>query len=379
MRNLNQPRFKRRSTTGSLARKLLCAGPAFWLLGILALKANPAWGDMAADLSAAEYCLAEGDVVRSEALLRRTLRTTKEDDPGRAAALLALAGVTEVEQSLELYAEVIRGWPGSTEAGRARLELARYRYATGAYWAALGQLAELRRGHPDFPDADLGQHLAGSTELALGRPDRALAAFGEGLALQPEPLVEAWLWIGSGDAHRASGRKEDAAAAYSHAIRGPAAAAPLARLALAEIEAERGNLSQARALYEQVAGESPGHYAAARRALVELERRGVVTTEEPAQPQPPEAPNQTDRDEKPPAVWAIQVGAFADQHKAEALAQRMLDAGHRTELATRRVGGKPFYRVLVGEYQSRDAAYQAGLDISDRMKVDFIPVSLRED
>ena len=72
--------------------------------------------------------------------------------------------------------------------------------------------------------------------------------------------------------------------------------------------------------------------------------------------------------------WTVQVGAFTELEKATALRARLLDGGHPAELVTLTIGAKPFYKVYVGGYADRGAAYMAGLDLSDAEGLDFLPV-----
>ncbi len=372
---------------------------------LLASIAAPAPALMSGEIEAAERMIRRGDGLGAQRLLESALRSARKDDFDRPAAMVALAGLHgDAERSRELFAQVARDFPHTAESAIARIELARYRFAMGAYWGALEDLQELFNEEPHFPGKAAAYHLLGSVELALDRPTRAATAFRDGLAAGPSRLDRAWLWIGLGDAHSAEGRLTEAADAYRRAAEGPPAAAPIARFALAEIEAQRGDRALATQLYEQVAGESPGHYAEARRALADLKKReGVgmaidedppaqhLARQDPIDPYPPaesippaatEPPadsgtEEVDEPSPPPPSerWAVQVGAFTEIAKATALRTRVQSAGHEVEFTTGSVGGKPFYRVLVGAFADRNEAYAAGLDLSDELGLaDFLPV-----
>jgi rare lipoprotein A len=76
------------------------------------------------------------------------------------------------------------------------------------------------------------------------------------------------------------------------------------------------------------------------------------------------------------AGLTVQVGAFTEVGKATALRSRLEAAGRVSEIVTRDVGDKPFYKVLVGRYASRDDAYAAGLVLAGDEDLDFLPVEL---
>ena len=400
-------------------RRLL---PAWRLLGVVGAVAvlaatGGAWSgaraaeggaqsDLGRELERAREWVAAGRVGAAEALLRRVtaeMAANQRTGEGlQARALGALAGVVaDAAEARGLYEEVLRRWPRSPEAGRARLELARYFFATGEYWGALKQLEALREERPDFAGAAEARCLEGETELALGRNERAQFCFDEGLKLQPEPLTAVWLWIGLGDARRAQGQIAAAATAYEEAARGGGAAGgalPVAWMALAGIAEERGDRAAARDWYARVSAASPGHYAAAQQALGRLGGGAAVTAvgalgrsaaEEPwesrsaptstavAGGNDPAASGMAAKSGTPveqSAQWAVQVGAFSDRAKADALLEELRGIGARAEVVPREVGGRQVYRVWVGSYGSRDAAYMAGLDLADRLDLDFLPV-----
>jgi tetratricopeptide (TPR) repeat protein len=401
--------------------------------------------DLARQLAEAQRLVGVGRAAAAEALLRRvTAEAVSAPNAGeglQARAFGALAGVVrDADEARGLYEEVVRRWPRSPEAGRARLELARYFFATGEYWGALKQLEALRSEKPDFPRAAEARYLEGETELALGRGERAQALFSEGLALHSDAMTEIWLWIGLGDARRALGQKSQAAAAYEHAAEmdGVAAeAVPVAWMALAAIAEERGDRAAARAWYERVSAAAPGHYAAAQQALGRLGRGGggsrggrrkpgdAASTQALRGLEGVEAggdlpdggvsrgeqasrrtaareqharevtrPVSGERGARDPSVetsargaatraagskaWSVQVGAFSDRAKADALMEELRTIGARVEVVPRDVGGRQVFRVWVGRYSSRDDAYLAGLDIADRLDLDFIPVDRGE-
>ncbi|MAE70574.1 MAG: hypothetical protein CME06_08915 [Gemmatimonadetes bacterium] len=389
----------------ALYRRKGSAPPRIVLAFFLLCIAPPTQAMLSSEIEAAERMIRRGDGIGAQRLLESALRAARKNDLDRAAAMLALAGLhDDAERSRQLFEEVARDYPHTAESARARIELARYRFAMGAYWGTLEDLEELFEEEPYFPGKATTYHLLGSVELALDRPTRAATAFRDGLAANPSKLDRAWLWIGLGDARAADGRLEEAADAYRRAIDAPPAAAPVARFALAEIEAQRGDRALAAQLYEQVAEQSPGHYAEARRALADLKRKdggGRAIDEDPPVQHParqsPIDPTLPDRptaeattdsssdsgpDEvvdpaPPPAIgnWAVQVGAFTEIAKATALRASVQEGGHDVELTTGSVGGKPFYRVLVGAYADRNEAYAAGLDLSDELGLaDFLPV-----
>lgn len=88
----------------------------------------------------------------------------------------------------------------------------------------------------------------------------------------------------------------------------------------------------------------------------------ATTSPEPTRPQKPPA--------TPPARiekgWAVQIGSFQDESRANALVQRMSGDGHRAYLVPlKRADGKVLQRVRIGPYKERSEAEGALKKIGD--------------
>ncbi len=99
-----------------------------------------------------------------------------------------------------------------------------------------------------------------------------------------------------------------------------------------------------------------------------LPKPRAVTTEEPAKPKTAPAPVATT------SAWAVQLGAFSSQAKAEQLVAELRKRRYAAFVLEYRAGGQVLYRVRVGPEQDRARA----VEIAARLAKDgFQPVVAR--
>lgn len=84
----------------------------------------------------------------------------------------------------------------------------------------------------------------------------------------------------------------------------------------------------------------------------------------------PDAPTLTA--EGLPEAWVLQVGSFRDRAGADALEQRLLDAGHDAYVRTARSGGDNVHRVFVGPRVERNKLLEEKRTIDPEFGVDSL-------
>ena len=91
---------------------------------------------------------------------------------------------------------------------------------------------------------------------------------------------------------------------------------------------------------------------------------------------PAQKPEPTPATTKPAAArtpvvkgWYVQVGTFANEANAKALAARLKERGYKVRLDDARVGGKRALRVQVGPYSQNVAAARARQEIERKLQV----------
>ena len=343
---------------------------AFALFLGIATVAGRARADLGGELERATEMVRSERVEEAVEVIEAALDHAGRREPGRGQALLWLAGLTsDAQRARKLYEEVAEQWPG--EAFRAELELARYHFSVGEYVSARQRLLGMRDRHGGDPGLPEVHHLLGSCELALGQSGLAADAFSMAVSGGDRTPVAAWSQLGLGQALEEAGLVEEATKAFSEAVSRAERdhvgdLLPVALMALAGARHEAGDDAGAEELMGRVVAGGSALAPEARFALARYRLTSAAIAVSEAREEE-EAP-------VPLGRWAIQVGAFSEVGKATDLRARLRERGHNIEVVTRDVGGRPFYRVLLGHYPDRASAYAAGLEFDVAEGLDFLPV-----
>ena len=314
-------------------------------------------------LSIAAYA-ADTALKRAEELFRhadyeRARRTVSADTSSMnrssvPAALFMLARLqTDYAAAEELYRRVMSSEDGRT-AGRARLELATMRYATGDYAGALELLSE-RKADVSGQDAEKAAYFAALSRRQLG--DNAGAAAGFAGITRGE--YSSWSMLARADIDAQEGRLAEAIGKYDGVARSNRN--PIAIFKLAECLERTGEREKALERYRSLIDEFPRSFEAGRaNEKIQLLAASKARAKDEKTAGGGESGASPAREDKAPAGeegrFTIQFGSYGRKANALAVSDKLgaLFRGVRVERFE--IEGRVMHRVRVGIYESRESA-----------------------
>lgn len=75
--------------------------------------------------------------------------------------------------------------------------------------------------------------------------------------------------------------------------------------------------------------------------------------------------------------WAVQLGSFREEERADALRRRLQDDGQRTWVSQAKIDGEIMTRVAVGPFNEREAAESFRADATQKYEIEGLVVGYR--
>jgi tetratricopeptide (TPR) repeat protein len=302
---------------------------------------------------------ADSGLRRAHELFRRTdydraRRAAAEDtsamDPSSLADALLFIARTETDYAKadRLLRRVIAS-RNERAAGRASLELATIRYATGDYAGALDLLAG---GRPEGTDreAEKARYFAGLCLRQLGDTARAAAQFASITRGEYSP----WSMLARAEIDARAGRFSEAIDGYERVARSQRS--PIAAFELAECLEQLGERDKALERYRSLITEFPQSFEAVK-ANEKIQRARARDETQPGGGESGASP--AGGGTSTAAVrsrYTIQFGAFATQANALAVSEKLGTMFRAVRVERFEHEGRVMHRVRVGIYESSEAA-----------------------
>jgi len=297
-----------------------------------------------------KHALDDGRVAEAESSFARAAAVGSGDD--RSEALFLRAGITHSGKEAEaLYRKLIEGDPDGGYTKRAVVELAKIQFSMGLYEGAYATLHESNASD----ESDEAGLFEGMAAVMLHRYDDAVAP----LQHVRKGRERVWAALSLAEAMDGKGQTELACAQYDALAR--ARVSPAAWYRHAECLEKAGNKDEAMKEYTALAEAFPLTPEAVRAG--EKQALPAAATSSPAaESTPPPSPAQ---DENPRgAGFTIQFGSFGERANAIKLAAEIKKVYPAVRIDSELVNYKEVFRVRYGFYATREAAQQAGAQIS---------------
>ncbi len=279
--------------------------------------------------------------------------------PGDEATLYLLGITAPIGTRSSLYLkEYLQKYPDGPNAMRVRGNLLDYYSAAGLKITA-GKLFT-----DDLPENDLSPHdlyKIAIVKQQLGEYEKAGRLF-QNIVADNNGEMEAWGYLALSDCDLLSGDYEAALEGYKTVInRFPDLPPfPFALVGLSETYRRMGELDKAGSYYElyrekyEMAPGSIEIEAAILESDSDVSARGL--------------PAILDVD------YYVQVGIFAHKANAKTCVRKFRNIGFRSRLQDFREGGKTFYKVIVGPYESEKIAYGKKLELEKSQGEEYLIV-----
>lgn len=303
------------------------------------------------DIARARDYIAEGRHSDAAITLDRVL--AEAQDAERQEALFLRAGVeTSTDAALAGWRRVVDENPHSGWAVRARLELAKVRYALGDYQGAYDLLADLDACR-ELPEACLFE---GLSAIMLKRYDAAV----EPLGTIRRGRLRTWAYLALAEADMGMANKAEACRRYE--ALSSAMISPTALYRYAECLEDRGEVAAARQEYREVIenfGDTPEAILAAEKLHVVKPSPSPVAT--PDLP-PRSMPAQDTAVLK--SGFTLQFGAFRDRANAIKMASKIKRVYPGVRIDSELISYREHFRVRYGYFRTREEATATGDQIS---------------
>ena len=313
---------------------------------------------------AAAALSANRGIKRAEELFRRkdygrarsalAADTSSMDRSTLAAALLLLARIeTDYAKAEMLYRRVLAS-EDKAAAGRARLELASMRYATGDYAAALDLLSATALEGSDR-DVERGAFFAALCRAQLGDDAGAAAGF-ERIT---HGVYAPWSMLARAEIDSRAGRLPAAMEKYESASR--SGRHPGALFRLGECFERLGERDKALDTYRALIREHPRSFETAKaNEKIQLLTAAKGKARDDKQPGGSEPAGTQLRDVRPGAgerrTYTIQFGSFETKANALAVAGKLEGTFRGVRVERFEHEGRVMHRVRVGMYENRESA-----------------------
>ena len=294
--------------------------------------------------------LDDGRVAEAESSFARAAAIGSGDD--RSEALFLRASVTRSGKEAEtLYRRLLDTDPSGGYSRRAVVELAKIQFATGRYEGAYSTLHE-SHASDESEEASLFE---GMSAVMLRRYDDAMAP----LQHVRKGRAKVWATLSLAEAMDGKGQNSEACAQYESLAR--ARVSPAAWYRYAECLEKAGNKGEALKEYAALVEAFPLTPEAVR--ATEKQAQPAVATTAPTESNAPATSEQ--KDEKPRgAGFTIQFGSFGERANAIKMQSEIKKQYPNVRIDSELVNYKEVFRVRCGFYASRDAAQQAGEQMS---------------
>ena len=301
--------------------------------------------------------LDDGRVAEAESSFARAAAIGSGDD--RSEAMFLRAAITRSGREAEaLYQKLIDSDPDGDYAREAVLEMAKIQFAMGRYEGAYSTLHESHACDGD-EEACLFE---GMSAVMLRRYDEAMTP----LQHVRKGRAKAWATLSLAEATDGKGQNSEACAQYESLAR--ARVSPAAWYRYAECLEKNGNKDEARKEYAALAEAFPLTPEAVR--ATEKQAQPAVATTTPPESNAPATSEQ--KDEKPRgAGFTIQFGSFGERANAIKMQSEIKKQYPNVRIDSELVNYKEVFRVRCGFYASRDAAQQAGEQMSKALGEPF--------
>jgi TolA-binding protein len=250
-----------------------------------------------------------------------------------------------------LYRTLLDTDPSGGYSRRAVVELAKIQFAMGRYEGAYATLHE-SNASDESEEASLFE---GMSAVMLHRYDDAIPV----LERVRKGRAKVWATLSLAEAMDGKGQNAEACAQYDALAR--ARVSPAAWYRSAECLEKAGNKDEARKEYAALAEAFPLTPEAVR--ATEKQAPPAVATSTPPEPTAPATSEE--KDEKPRgAGFTIQFGSFGERANAIKMQSEIKAQYPGVRIDSELVNYKEVFRVRYGFYASRDAAQQAGEQMS---------------
>jgi len=280
--------------------------------------------------------------------------TSSMDRSSFAASLLMLARIeTDYVKAEALFRRVMAS-ENERAAGRARLELATMRYATGDYGGALDLLSE-GKVQGSERDADKAAYFAALCRRQLGDNARAAAEFAE----ITRGEYSSWSVLARAEIDAQEGRLAEAIGKYEGVARSHRS--PIAVFKLAECLEQIGEREKALDRYRSLIGEFPRSFEAGRaNEKIQLLTASRARAKDEKQAGGGESGISPAREGKAPAGeerrFTIQFGSFGTKANALTVSDKLGGMFRGVRVERFELEGRVMHRVRVGIYESRESA-----------------------
>jgi tetratricopeptide (TPR) repeat protein len=329
----------------NMGKRILAIGSGFIALSIAAYAADSGF-------KRAEELFRRVDYERARAAAAAD--TSSMDRSSRAAALLLLARIESDYATAETLYRRVMAAENDRAAGRARLELATMRYATGDYAGALGLLSEGKIAGSDR-DTDKAAYFAALCRRQLGDNARAAAGFSE--ITRGEYF--SWSMLARAEIDAQEGRLDEAIGMYEGILRSHRSS--IAAFKLAECLEQIGEREKAIDRYRSLIDAFPRSFEAARASeKIQLLAASRAKPKDEKQAGGGESGVSPARDEKRSAGeesrFTIQFGSFGLKANALAVSDKLAGMFRGVRVERFELEGRVMHRVRVGIYESRESA-----------------------
>ena len=285
-----------------------------------------------------------------------------------SAEVLYYRGLVEPEaiKAIEDYFDrIIRRYPATEYADRARFKIAQYRYDSGLYMAARRIFGEVAWKQGDSPLGQAARYWRGMTWLhSDDEPDSlrvGLRLVKDAARRATDPEVKGRAILSVAELSLRLGEADSAIVYTFEILEAPylndynCCALGIQARALESI----GDIEQARILYQALVSRYPDTWegrearkwtAQQREAAVQARLDSMRALGGPGTVQAGTGEGR----------WSVQVGAYSNLGNATQEVMRLIRAGHNAWHATKRVGGDFLIVVLVGRFGTRTEANAFG-------------------
>jgi cell division septation protein DedD len=300
--------------------------------------------------------LDDGHVAAAESSFARAAAIGSGDD--RSEALFLRASVTRSGKEAEaLYRTLLDTDPSGGYSRRAVVELAKIQFATGRYEGAYATLHE-SDASDESEEASLFEGMAA---VMLRRYDDAMAP----LQHVRKGRAKVWAMLSLAEATDGRGQNSEACAQYEALAR--ARVSPAAWYRHAECLEKSGNKDEALKEYAALVEAFPLTPEAVRASEKQASPPAPATSSsETPPPAPPGA-----QDSPRGAGFTVQFGSFGERANAIKMQSEIKKQYPNVRIDSELVNYKEVFRVRCGFYATRDAAQQAGEQMSKALGEPF--------
>ena len=337
--------------------------------------ANTQTSMSSADLDSCLVLIQKGDTGEAKNLLQN-YRRTNPDDPRALFYLAQLEG--EYDYALALYREVERlalrtesGYADSTLACEAVFACAEMMFAKGGYDGARELYDRIIDVYPESGWYGDALYRLGLIELASGEPELALPMFWGYLDLYPEGNQRVLVSVGIMECYVNLKDWKNVLVVAQDALQERdenSAVTPRILEAMAEACEELGNKESAALYRGKLLTTYPESYQAY--VLREKEKGGkreeislgsidpISPSQEAGGAGEKQSPDRISQESvrEMEGGFSVQASAFEMQSNAAAMVSRLENYGFDARINSKSIGGKQFFKVLIGHYRTREEA-----------------------